>query len=134
MALLPAPCATATATARAGAATATSAATSRRIQIGAHARAGLEPQLSLGDNGFTRLQSLVDHDVVVRRAATVAIGRCSTVESALTTNTYWPSCPVCTACDGTTMRVRQRGETKRDAGELSRPQIGDRDSGRWPSA
>ena len=29
-------------------------------------------------------------------------GRYSTVESGLTTKTYWPCCPVCTACEGTT--------------------------------
>ena len=30
-------------------------------------------------------------------------GRCSAVESDFTTNTKSPACPVCTACDGTTV-------------------------------
>ena len=45
----------------------------------------------------------------------VMTGRCSTVESGLTTNTNWPSCPVWTACDGTTTAfgsVVSRRETR----------------------
>src|SRR6185437_442774 len=41
--------------------------------------------------------------------------RCSTVESGLTTKTYWPSCPVCTACEGTTIAcgtTASRSETR----------------------
>src|SRR5262245_46962639 len=47
------------------AAPAATTAACRRVQIRAHARAGLEPQLSFGHDRLAGLQPLVDHDVVV---------------------------------------------------------------------
>src|SRR3974390_961809 len=60
-------------------ASAASAAARRRVEVRRHARSGLEPELSLGDDRLARLQALVDHDVLIdalrRRDGTLLDGR-----------------------------------------------------------
>src|SRR5207249_4719600 len=51
--------------AAAASSTAASSRTSRRVQVGCHARAGLEAQLTLGDDDFTGLQALLDDGVLI---------------------------------------------------------------------
>jgi hypothetical protein len=66
----------------------------RAAEVGRHTRARLEPQLSFGHHGLAGVKTLFDHHVLID--APDVTGRCSTVESGLTTNTL-PILSVCTA-------------------------------------
>jgi len=67
-----------------------------------HTRALLEPQLSLGDDAFARLDAFLDDDVIAHTLP----GRdrpLLTVDLSVTTKTKDPSCPICIASCGITV-------------------------------